>query len=110
MRKLTWKDETYILNERDYAQLLRRFDVGKIKDECIFEKCICGHYQSDFTCGKCPFTYMGEVGCLRVVLNMVAKPFPLALNTNYILLMDYKKGERAIIKIRDWLLTAEKVK
>jgi len=107
MRKLIWEDKTYILNERDYAQLLRRFDVSKIKDGFIQAKCICVYYHYHPPCLKCP---LYSCSWLADQILGELKDSIYLLNNTRVEINRLTEGKQAITKIRDWLLSAERVK
>ena len=65
MRQFTFQDKTYKMNERDWKQLVKRFDVDKaVKDKdrwFIDVECICKYY--GFDCKGCPFHPKRDLSC-----------------------------------------------
>lgn len=103
---------TYRVNERDYKQLVRRFDVEKIETlsprlNAIDIPCICGVYNG---CKGCPFS-KGETTCEDVLDDLELEPKYATLWPSWIRLLQDKRSEakQEIQAIRDWILSWEKV-
>ena len=96
MRTAKIGDTVVTLNERDYKQLLKRFDTSStIRTGARLStdgECICRWYSHDAgkrirSCGKCPLHYTdGLAPCIRLLNvmigtdNMLAYPYRCGMN------------------------------
>lgn len=108
MRVLKWGGQEVRFNERDYKQLLERFDPGIAKRERIRVQCICEHYG---LCKGCPFTLEAgrTVCCIAWIRSILGPVYKITLFRNVIAWScTDTAAQREIQMIRDELLKAEK--
>ena len=117
MKHLKIADYEITMPNRDWKQLLKRFDVSKAKQSdggryWINIKCICDKYRVD--CDGCPFKVAEiwtKVGCITIAHEIIGEP-TIAMYRDVITWRnrDDTQAREEIQKIRDWLLSAEDVK
>lgn len=121
MRRIVVGDKEAKLSERDYKQLLKRFNLENVSETTntftkIKEPCICAPYRSprESGCGNCPFVVfkVNNSGCMDMLSMLELEPLCAALNMFYIswLFKDNDKARLEVTAIRDWLLGLEKVR
>ena len=121
MRKIAIEGTKTKLSERDYKQLLERFDVENTEDGIgstliIKRPCICRSYDyiKGQGCKSCPFDIFDKTGegCIQMLHMLSLRPAHAMLCRNTI----YWAGgsdflaRHEITAIRDWLLGLEKVR
>jgi len=88
MREIEYKGIKSYITEKDWQNLLRRFDVKNAKKNgnCIIIPVSCRpckkYFQSEkplqYACAKCPlgaFGTRGELGCIRLLAGILPKPY-----------------------------------
>ena len=104
MRYATIDGTEYKLNERDYAQLLRRFDLSRAKNHRISIRCICHDY---VFCKHCPFDINNCYDLLEDVVDDLLKFAPQGESIDWSP-KDDTEARAQIQKVRDVLLSAER--
>ena len=113
------KTERYevALNNRDWNQLLKRFDARRAKrDRAMVEipiQCICNHYGNycegcPFKVAECPFT----IGCTVLAHELLGDEIVIRFGRwcIYWYSSEDTQAREEIQKVREWLLSAEDVK
>lgn len=112
MKHLKIADYKITLNNRDWEQLVKRFDVDKADPvtHLINIGCVCNYYGE--RCEGCPFfiSTSKRLGCMRVAYSLLGN-FKLLLGYHgmHWRAEDDAQARAEIQKIRDWLLSAEDV-
>ncbi len=121
MRKIVVNGVKTKLSERDYKQLLRRFDIENTEELInsswlISIRCICGLHppRSGHHCSQCPFHVFDEFGygCIRMLETLklnpsYAKLSRISVHWTY---PTNRSARTEITAIRNWLLSLEKVR
>lgn len=112
MRKIELDGKIAMLTEKQYNQLLRRFDVSAIRGRTIQLKCIC--LPDDLECKRCPlvvFDTTTAYGCMYVLDRLDILPCYASLGTEGITWNhnDDSEARAEISAIRDALLTLKRV-
>lgn len=115
MRTAKVGDTIVTLDERDYNQLLKRTNTGKIVDGHIHAACICKHYNA---CVGCPINGGSDTnyhhGCLDI-LNTIANDKDardiIELGTTVHFKVGYQaRGIKHLSAIHDFLLRIPKTR
>ncbi len=109
MRRFEAEGTKYKLTEKEYAQLLRRFDVNNITDgedkKVINKSCIC---ESEGNCMNCNLGPHSS-GCIRILIGLNLQCTDIYLSSNR-LVLDGDDAYSQLSAIHEFLLTMEKVK
>lgn len=119
MRKATFFGKDVYLTEKQWSQLIARFDVDRAKkDEYRTNKfrisieCFC----ADFNCSRCPLWVLkwGEIyGCTRIMNKLCGTSdwaFEVSMNSVYWWEEDDERARKQIQKIYTGLMCMEQVK
>ena len=120
MRLIEFEGKTARLPERDYKQLLKRFDVSRASWQrdsyYIYERCICPNYTSCIACPLNRFSlyqspYQNK-GCRRLLLSFISKPIISVSFWDKVFwpVVDNKQAREEINLIRDKLLALKRVR
>jgi len=118
MRKATLLGKEVYLTEKQWSQLVRRFDLDRAKKQRWGTKfrILVGCFCCNFPCNRCPlrvFRWGDLYGCTRVINYFCGTSdwaFALSMNSVYWWEGDDKRARRQVQKVYTALMCMEQVK